>query len=366
MIFSSFLKATFAGTLATAGTIFATESEIENAGTTSAEVAQKSAEKISPALPEKQRAFLFDYALEGFSQTDYDDAVTTLFSSYEKNTGRKLVPATKKKVALKIYTQSGKGLCTPFALTRAVRDELVRRGFSRENIFIVDLSEKSLRKSGYLPPFARGNDLWEGSPVIALNTGKFFDARWFFENPLPSREAFTAESTDWDAPENDRKSFLPVPLIFEVDFWINLPVATDCSALGVSGALANATLWNVSNQRRFVENPANAALMAVNIAAIPEFRATFEFSLLSLEKYQFIGGQKFSAAYTASEKRLWLSANPIILDYLMWLRMNAQRIKRGFSPILPEPPVFAMASKSTAALGSCVGSELTLVELPEK
>lgn len=320
----------------------------------------------TPTLPEKQRAFLFDYALAGFSQNDYANAVAALFSSYEKTTGRALVPGAKKKVALKIYTHSGKGLCTPFALTRAVRDELVKRGFSRENILLVDLSEKSLRKTGYLPPFRRGDDRWEGSPVAALDTGKFYDAKWFFENPLPSRETFLPDATSWDAPGNDRKSFLPVPLLFDVDFWINLPVATDSAALGVSGALANATLWNVSNQRRFLDNPANAAVMAVNVAAIPEFRATFELTLLSLEKYQFIGGQKFAAAYTASEKRLWLSANPVVLDYLLWQRMNALRVKRGFDPILPEPPVFAMAGKTAAALGSCVSSEITLVELPEK
>lgn len=318
-----------------------------------------------PAAPEKQRAFLFDCTLDGFSANDYGNAVRMLFAAYEKETGRKLVPAEKKKVALKIYTASGKGLATPVALTQAVRDELIRRGFARENILIVDLSEKSLRKSGYLPPFRRGNDAWEGSPVLALDSGNFYSEKWFFENPLPSREAFMPNATEWDAAENDRKSFLPVPLLFDVDFWINLPVAADNAALGVSGALANATLWNVSNQRRFLDNPANAAVMAVGVATIPEFKAKFELTLLSLEKYQFIGGPNFYAEYTASENRLWLSANPVILDYLLWQRMNALRVKRGFEPILPEPPVFSMASKGSVSLGSCVSSEITLVKLPD-
>ena len=55
----------------------------------------------------------------------------------------------------------------------------------------------------------------------------------------------------------------------------------------------------------------------------------------------------------------------MILDYLMWLRMNACRVKRGFEPILPEPPLFAMASRGNASLGSCISSEITLVNLPE-
>ena len=323
--------------------------------------------KPVPAKPETHRAFLFDYELSGFSQRDYAAAVADLFSAYEKNTGRKLVPAEKKIVALKIYTASGKGLSTPVALTRAVRDELVRRGFARENVLLVDLSEKALRRAGYLPPFRRGENEWEGSPVVALDTGDFYNAKWFIENPLPSREAYNmTTSTKWDEPQNDRKSFLPIPLLFDVDFWINLPVATDSPALGVSGALANATLWGVSNQRRFLDNPANAAALAVGVATIPEFKAKFELTLLSLEKFQFIGAPKFYAEYTASEKRLWLSANPVILDYLLWLRMNACRSRRGFEPILPEPPVFAMASRGSVSLGSCVSSEITLVELPAK
>lgn len=353
--------------------------EPENAGTSdlgtpekqtpalNAAPATTTPEKTEPekTVPETHRNFLFDYSLPGFSEPDYSAAVKDLLAAYEKNTGRSLAPGAKKKVALKIYTSSGKGLATPQNLTRAVRDELERRGFARENILIVDLNEKNLRKSGYLPPFRRGKDQWEGSPVIALDTGKYYNIKWYLENPLPSREAYQQENDTWDSPENDRKSFLPIPLMFEVDFWINLPVATDSRVVGVSGALANATLWNISNYRRFWENPANAALAAVGVASIPEFKAKFELTLLSLEKYQFIGGPDFYAEYTASEKKLWLSANPVILDYLLWKRMNVLRTQRGFEAILPEPPIFAMASKGTVSLGTCVNSEITLINLPE-
>lgn len=349
------------------------ETASERAGTVASEEAASTAGEPDvpvPAQPpvsstEAHRAYLFDYRLAGFSQKNYESAVAELFSAYENATGRKLVPGEKKKVALKIYTASGKGLATPQTLTRAVRNELTRRGFKKENILLVDLSEKSLRRAGYLPPFRRGADKWEGSPVVALDTGKFYNAKWFLENPLPSRDTYLPNATAWDAPENDRKSFLPIPLLFEVDFWINLPVVADSPALGVSGALANATLWNMSNQRRFLDNPANAAVAAVGMATIPEFKAKFELTLLTLEKFQFIGGPNFYAEYTASEKHLWLSANPVILDYLMWLRMNACRVKRGFEPILPEPPLFAMASRGNASLGSCISSEITLVNLPE-
>ena len=315
--------------------------------------------------PEAHRAFLFEAIPQDFSDASYADATEKLLAAYEKNTGRKLVPGAKKKVALKIYTSSGRGIATPKGLVRAVRAELEKRGFARENVLIVDLSERNLRDAKFLPPFRKPNDMfWENSPVVALDTGKFYNQKWFYENNVPSSENPLAETAE--DLENERKSFLPIPLMFEVDFWINLPVATDSTALGVSCALANATIWNIGNQKRFLSSPANAALVTVGVATIPEFKAKFELTILSLEKYQFIGGPKFDENYALSEPQIWLSANPVIIDYLMWRRMNTARAKNRFDLILPEPPVFSMASKGTVSLGSCLSSEIKLVNVSEE
>lgn len=315
-------------------------------------------------FPEARRAFIFACETKDFSEKSYTAAVENLIKAYEKNTGRRLIPTEKKKAALKLYTASGRGLATPKALVRAVRAALEKRGFTRDSILLVDLSERNLRLAGYLPPFRKKNDFfWEGSPIVALDTEQFYNQKWFYENSLPSREASTETETDVNDIAAERKSFLPVPLLFDVDFWINLPVACDSLALGVSAALGNATLWNASNQKRFLDNPANAVHMAVSIATIPEFRKTFELTILSLEKYQFIGGPSFNENYTLSENRIWLSANPVILDFLMWQRMNSARSRNGYALILPEPPLFLSASRGAYSLGSCVFSDLELIRV---
>ncbi len=312
--------------------------------------------------PEPQTKYLFEKEIHDFSQNTYWNAVESLISAYEEKTGRKLVPGEKKKVALKIYTESGRGLETPKNLTRAVRGALIKRGFSAKDIILVDLQERTLRQTGYLPPLRKENDFfWEGSPVIALDTGNFYNEKWFYENNLPSKEPVAALATTVEDIVNERKSYLPIPLIFDVDFWINLPVAFDLPALGVSGAIGNETIWNISNQRRFLDNPANAVQMALTVATIPEFRKKFELTILSLEKFQFIGGPIFNENYVASEKRIWLSANPVIIDFLMWQRMNTLRNAHRFDLILPEPPLFSAAGKGSQSLGSCVFSELELV-----
>ncbi|NJK61245.1 MAG: DUF362 domain-containing protein, partial [Oscillatoriales cyanobacterium SM2_1_8] len=138
-------------------------------------------------------------------------------------------------------------------------------------------------------------------PVRPLDSSNLVSANWFYDSPLPAEIPSRwgsilfpnriAEATD---PER-RKSFLPADLLTAVDFWINLPVGVDLPAVGISGALANATLWNITNRDRFFVSPANAPVAMAEIAAIPELEAHLAVTILSLEAFQFIGGPPFNA-----------------------------------------------------------------------
>ena len=75
------------------------------------------AEPVKPSFPEAHRKFIFDCEPKEFSAESYERSVENLLAAYEKNTGRKLIPGEHKKVALKIYTASGRGLETPKDLT---------------------------------------------------------------------------------------------------------------------------------------------------------------------------------------------------------------------------------------------------------
>ena len=274
----------------------------------------------------------------------YYTEVEGLIEAYEEEVGQRLQPGDRGKVALKINTRGRGGLCTPVQLIRAVVEVLESRGYDRDSILIVDDSSHNLRSAGVLPPLSRSAAEFEGSPVVALDSGNFYDPDWFYDSPLPpalQQEPQLASdlrgSTQLAEGSRERKSFLPAPLLFDVDFWINLAVGADDPALGVDGALANATLWNVSNSRRFLVNQATASAAVAEIAAIPELEEGLVLNFVSLERYQFIGGPFFNSIYTRSEPRLWMSSDPVALDRMLYDRMNAMRVLEGFPEIEPVP-----------------------------
>lgn len=287
--------------------------------------------------------FVWESEVSSFDDAGYLVSVQQLFASYERAAGIELQPGKRSSVGIKLYTNSGPGLATPKPLVRAVCQALEARGFLRKNIFLLDEKASRLKDAGYLNGGQGEPPEFEGIRVYALDTQRHFDPIWFYENNLPSKEKLVKSirqtRLSYDANPDERKSFLPLPLIAEAEFWINLPMVTDSPAIGVNGVLCNATLWNISNNRRFFDSPANASIAMAEIAGIPELKRGWVFSILALERYQYMGGPQFNARYSVREPRLWLSANPVALDALMLKRINRARKKGGF-PVMDKPPEF--------------------------
>lgn len=303
----------------------------------------------------------------------YADAVEALLQKFEARVGRRLTPGENARVGLKIYAESGPGLATPQPLVRALIEALMRRGYARENIFLVGLNQLRLRLTGYLPTDPRLTPPFAGHPFFVLESGRYYDPVWFYDSPLPSRfdpilSGRQDKAPDFDlerlAPADpdakvdldaDRKSFLATPLFLEADFWINLPVYTDHAALGVNGALVNATLWNASNTSRFFRSTRSAPAAVAEMAAIPELRQTWAFMIASLEQWQFVGGPGYNSLYTRGEPRLWLGTDPVWMDSLMLRRINQARREAGFPPV--DESIRTLEFAETLGVGTRRGPE---------
>lgn len=296
---------------------------------------------------------------------DYRAPVARLLQAYEAAGGQPLVPGEFRRVALKVYCASGPGLMTPHGLTRAVLDELEQRGFRREEMLIVGQDTRQMRECGYLPWPWKADPSYEGAAVLALNNGEHYDAAWFYESNLPSlaerQRAQSLPDFSFEVAEDTRRSYLPTPLFLKTDFWINLPMGSDSDALGVSGALANASLWAVSNHERFRQSPASGPVAVAEIAAVPELRSRWRLSLLTLESYQFMGQWVFNAHYTRHQPRLWLSTDPVALDALLWQEIRQAKRAEWFKVPFDEPlPVLRYAS--SVGLGSFLEPQVISVD----
>ena len=298
------------------------------------------------ALPTPPAPEVWERRLDGFDESSYARALGEVLADFERVSGRRLVPGERGAVALKVFSGGGAGIATPRPLVRALTHLLEERGFERSRIFLVDLYELRLRDSGLLPPLSMRDDTFDGLEVRVLDSGRWYDERWYYDSALPAQTDTSVLQKDAPVPEErpeQRRSLLAAPLLFDVDFWINLPVFTDHPAFGVNGALANATLWNASNTLRFFRSRNTAPGAIAEMAAIPELRSTWRLTIVSLERYQYIGGPGFNSFYTASEPLLWASQDPVVLDALARERMDALRVPGGFSALTGELPLLKLA-----------------------
>ncbi len=299
----------------------------------------------------------------------YYSEVSALVETYEAKVGSSLMPSKRGKVGIKVNTRSGRGLSTPLQLLRAVIDVLETRGFARDSILIVDYSAYQLRQAGIMPSISSDQGDFEGCPVYALDSEQHYDLDWFYDSPLPPRlnqepqlfGSLGRGSSALKAGAKERKSFLAAPLLFEVDFWLNLAVGVDDAALGVDGALANATLWNVSNSQRFLGNEATASSAVAEIAAIPELNERMVLHFISLDRYQYIGGPLFKSRYSRSEPLLWMSSDPVAIDRLLCDKINKHRRLDGFPEISPLPRQLPFAA--SLGLGVFEKSRIRLLRL---
>lgn len=299
----------------------------------------------------------------------YGEAVELLLQAFEAETGKRLEPGERGKAGIKLYCNSGLGLHTPRGLTRAVLEALRERGFADEDLLLVDAREALLRECGYLPPHSQMAEVgpyFDGVRVYALDSGELQSETWYYDSPLPREfttplgRALLERSAEMDG-EEARRSYLPDKLLVEVDFWINLPMVSHHPAVGLSGALANASLWNITNGTRFFNSPANAPVAVAEIAAIPELQDTWALSLLSLETVQYIGGPAYNANYTVAESRLWCSVDPAVMDGLLLRKVNAAREARGFERLASIPPFLEYAMELGLGRGLPGAAELKTV-----
>ncbi len=291
------------------------------------------------------------YHLSDYQLQNYESAINDLIKNFEQI--KKISPGQKGIIALRIYTNSGFGLCTPHNLVLALSKCLEKHGFCRKNILIIGDSETSLRECQYLPKHKKEQNeefYFHGMPVFWINDEQFYDENWVYNNPLASKELFSYNAYIQanyvtNHANNSRKSYLPSILMFGVDYWINLPVYVAHLEHGVIGSLIQSTIFNISNNKRFLENPTNCAAVAAQIYAIPEIKDHCLFHITSLERFQYVNSLIYNENYIRSMPYILLSSDPVALDSFCANIINRIKAIHGLKFLKELPLISRYAEK---------------------
>ena len=315
----------------------------------------------SPHLPIEVKSKVFQAKLSNLATEDYHFAVLRLIAQLEYEQNFKIKPSVFPQIAVKFDVQRAPGLSTNLNLLLSLVQFLERRGYIQENIFLValkiDRETRRVLEKQFLP-----------SQIITGEDEGYFHPDWFHDSPMPPAMGDRAKLLI-DHPKNheirtieERKSYLPAFLFLSKIYWINLSTAKDDHALGIDGAITNATLNSSSNAQRFREDVTMGPAAATEILAIPEFSEKHLFSLLDLSEMQIAGGPEFNAEFIRQKPSLLLSKNPVFIDYYAMQTIRKERAKLGLKDRVPQDcKLFIFARE--LSLGDIDATEL--VKLPD-
>lgn len=268
---------------------------------------------------------IFEYKLADFSENSYHVGVSALLKTFEHDNSIKIAPKETEKIAIKISTSYAPVMCVKENLLISLTDELVSRGFDRQNILIIGQNARSLEKCRYLnfSPREKKN-FYRGMPVLSLDDSECTHENWYYEHSLISKTYIFKQTYEVSKNKVDdfKKSLLPTILMFEVDFWINLPVISADKSHGVSGAMMNASIFNITNEQRFIDNPQNCAQAIAEIATIPELQETYLFTIVSFEQFQYVNSRTANANFIVKSHNLILSKDMVSVDEYAVRKIN--------------------------------------------
>lgn len=298
---------------------------------------------LCPIIMPADNSVVFDYQM---SDETYTHAVDALFDAFKKL--HPVAPGKTGLIALRVHTSSGPGLCTPQELVLAINDYLIKSGFKRGNILIVGDSENTLRECGYLPKLSQQKhygSTFNDMPVFWITDEQFHKENWVYSISLASDRIFR-RAKHWSVNDtfgglvDYRDSYLPTLLMFGVDWWIDLPICVGSYEHGVIGGLIQGSVFNVSNHKRFLANPANCALAAAQIAALPELKNKHLCTIVSLKRFQYNDSLIYNENYVRSLPHVLLSDDPVALDNFCLSLINDVKSCYGVRFLHDKPIIF--------------------------
>ena len=268
-------------------------------------------------------------------------------------------------VGIKVAAAPGDVSGTHVEVVRAVSRGLQSAGVSPRNIIVWDRNEEDLVNAGFSknsPDYQlRWTDPTDGydaeAPITAPVLGKLI----WGDSRFGKREGMRMEDLLSSGDQLSSTSYFARVLTKDVTKVINIPSLCDSFMTGINGAIANVTLWNVDNWRRFIKPPTYGDPYLAEIYIDPRVREKVVLTLLDGLTLQFAGGPVPNPNFVRPNYTIYASADPVALD------ATALRTLEEYRDGNKLPPIGAMAghveSAGAMGLGRYYESEIELVRV---
>lgn len=242
-------------------------------------------------------------------------------------------------VGIKVSAAPGRAGGARHEVAAAVAAGLRLAGLPREKIIIWDRNREDLIAAGYRadsPDYtlrwidpAKGYDT--SARVVAPVLGKLIWGDSGFGDRRISRFSDLFETGD----QLSSQSHFARILVKEVTRVIHIASASDSIYTGIHGALADMTLSNIDNWRRFTKAPDHGDPYIAEIYADETIRSKVALTFLDALVVQYAGGPHPNPHFTADNGAIFASRDPVALDATLIDLIEPLRKAAQLPPVRP-------------------------------
>ena len=250
-------------------------------------------------------------------------------------------------------------------VVNAIANGLIAAGVPPSNIIVWDRNLEDLLAAG----FRRESRLYQlrwVDPVTGYDrksqvTAPVLGRLIWGDSAFGNRTSTRMEDILSSGEQLSSSSYFSKVLSKDVTKVINVPALSDSFLTGVNGALANMTLPNLDNWRRFTRDPAFGDPYLAEIYADDMIRGKVVLTILDALILQYAGGPFPNPGFTIANHTLFASKDPVAIDATAARLLNENRAPSKL-PSLDEMTHW-IESASLIGLGKYKESDIELVPI---
>ena len=234
-----------------------------------------------------------------------------------------------ERVGIKVAASGGPVSGTHPAVVKAIASGLISAGIQPANIIVWDRNLDDLLAAGYLrndPLYRlRWVDTATGYDKKSQVTAPVIGRLIYGDSSFGDRKGSRMEDLLIGGEQLSSTSYYAKVLSQEVDKVINVPSLTDSFLTGVNGALANMTLPNLDNWRRFTRSPDFGDPYMAEIYADAMIHGKVVLTILDALVLQYAGGPFPNPGFLIDHHTIFVSKDPVAIDATAMRLLNENR-----------------------------------------